>query len=65
VDHNDQYSFAHMGQGWLFTAPGVTLDGYAGRMSQMLPSKSFDVTVTLKMWDGSVLDTQTKTVTIP
>jgi hypothetical protein len=65
ADYNDQYSFLHMGQGWLYTAPGATHDGSAGKLSQILPSKSFDVTVTLTMWDGSVLDTQTKSVTLP
>jgi hypothetical protein len=65
MDYNDQYSFLRMGETWLFTPPNTTRDSHAGQMSQILPSKSFDVTVTLKMWGGSVLDTKTITVIIP
>ena len=61
----DQYSFVNGGVGWLVTAPGVTRSIQPSTMSQVVPSKSFNVTLTLKMWDGSVLDTQTRNVVIP
>lgn len=64
ANYTDQLSFMNQGTIWSTTATGITLDDHHGIQSNTPPSKTLDVTVKLKMWDGSVLDTQTKTVVI-
>ncbi len=65
ASYADQYYFLNQGTKWLVTFPSVTINDYHAQKSTSLPSNTFDVTVLLKMWDGTVLDSQTKTVVIP
>lgn len=65
ANYSDQNLFLNQGTRWLIIAPGATLNDHQAVEGTSPPSKTFDITVSLKMWDGTVLDSQTQNVVLP